>query len=305
VSLLAQIFGIANFAYMYMSFMQGHSAGFSSGWEINTKGAAVSNVMVSLAGVTLAIVASLLPWPLLLIRKAQAGAEALTSNTCNLWGSAVEIFLAESSQDYTKDILTKTRDDLEASVGNLGYSIENAWWECFGMGPWQRSRATLTAFRRHIVENHERLPSVLFAVAHNDGEKSHFDLMNPLKEHIAELVAHSQILYQKATVAAVAGGIASEEEHNSMMDTKTKTDESISTLARAFTKTKTDLGLPMVNSDQMDEHAFCFNLCSHARIACELADEFIELWKKGKGLGGSDFPGLFSVFSPWSSTQGT
>ena len=149
-----------------------------------------------------------------------------------------------------------------------------------------------------MLENHDRIPSVLYACAHNDQEKSHFDMMNPLKEQIEELMAHSQILYQKATVAAVAGGIANEEEHTSMMDTKTKTDESISTLARAFTKTKTDLGLPMINSDQMDEHAFCFNLCSHARIACELADEFIELWKKGKGLGGSDFPGLLSVFSP-------
>ena len=46
VSILAQIFGLANFAYFYMSFMKGHAAGFSSGWEINTKGAAVSNVMV-------------------------------------------------------------------------------------------------------------------------------------------------------------------------------------------------------------------------------------------------------------------
>merc|ERR1719454_1640883 len=99
-----------------------------------------------------------------------------------------------------------------------------------------------------------------------------------------------------ATVAAVAGGIVNEEEYNSMVESKTKTNESISTLARAFQKTKTDLGLPMVNSDQMDEHCFCFNLCSHARIACELADEFIEAWKKGSGFGGFDAPGLFSVF---------
>merc|ERR1719454_2184387 len=101
-----------------------------------------------------------------------------------------------------------------------------------------------------------------------------------------------------ATVAAVAGGIVNEEEYNSMMESRTKTDGSIDALARAFQKTKTDLGLPMVNSDQMDEHCFCFNLCSHARIACELADEFIEAWKKGSGFGGFDAPGLFSVFDP-------
>merc|ERR1719502_2263186 len=164
------------------------------------------------------------------------------------------------------------------------------------MGPWQRTRKTLFTFARHLAENHDRLPSVIYACKHNDGGQSHFDVMNPLKAQIEELVAHSQILYQKATVAAVAGGIATEEEYNSMMDTKAKTDESISAFARAFQKTKTDLGLPMVNSDQMDEHCFCFNLCSHARIACELADEFIEAWKKGSGFGGFDAPGLFSVF---------
>merc|ERR1719335_1562992 len=83
-----------------------------------------------------------------------------------------------------------------------------------------------------------------------------------------------------------------------MIETKTKTEESITTLTSAFQKTKADLGLPMVNSDQMDEHVFCFNLCSHARIACELADEFIELRKKGKGPGETDSPSLLSVFDP-------
>merc|ERR1719420_1799506 len=81
-----------------------------------------------------------------------------------------------------------------------------------------------------------------------------------------------------------------------MVESKKKTDESINTLARAFQKTKTNLGLPMVNSDQMDEHCFCFNLCSHARIACQLADEFIESWKKGSGFGGFDSVNLLSVF---------
>merc|ERR1719443_303275 len=296
VSLLAQIFGIANFAYFHMAFMLGHSAGFSSGWQINTKGAAVSNVMVSLVGVTLAIIASLLPWTILLIRRAQVGADVLTANTLNLWSRAVKVFLAEGNQDYEKDGMASSRSGLQARAGTLSYAIENAWWECLGLGPWQRSRAAMATYRKYILENHDRIPSVLFACAHNDQEKSHFDMMNPLKQQIDELMAHSQILYQKATVAAVVGGIVTEEEYNSMMDTKAKTDESISTLARAFQKTKTDLGLPAVNSDQMDEHCFCFNLCSHARIACSLADEFIGAWKKGGGFGAADVPSLFSVF---------
>merc|ERR1719230_418760 len=192
--------------------------------------------------------------------------------------------------------MATSRGNLQSSVGALGYAIDNAWWECLGLGSWQRSRAAMAAYRRHILDNHDRLPSVLFACAHNDQEKSHFDMMNPLKEQIEELMAHSQILYQKATVAAVAGGIVTEEEYNSMAESKTKTDESISTLARDFQKTKTNLGLPMVNSDQMDEHCFCFNLCSHARIACQLADEFIESWKKGSGFGSSDSVNVFSIF---------
>merc|ERR1719454_1574325 len=73
-------------------------------------------------------------------------------------------------------------------------------------------------------------------------------------------------------------------------------DESITNLANAFQKTKAELGLPTVNSDQMDEHVFCFNLCSHARIAKELAEEFIEIWKKGACPGGIDTPSLMSVF---------
>jgi hypothetical protein len=298
VSILAQIFGLANYAYFHMSFMLGHSAGFSSGWQINTRGAAVSNVLVSLIGVTLAIIATLIPSPILLIRKAQTGAEVLTTETCNLWSRSVKVFLAESSEEYEKDTLLKSRDGLQGSLGALGYAIENAWWECFGLGPWQRCRMTLKAYHRRIAENHDRLPAVLFAVQHNDNGKSHFDLMNPLKAHVDELMAHSQILYQKATVAAVAGGIASGEENTSMVESVKKTKESIETLSRAFQKTKTDLGLPMVNTDQMDEHVFCYNLCSHAQIACDMGNDLIESRKTGKDLSAVEAPDLLELFRP-------
>jgi len=297
ISLLAQIFGLSNFAFFFMEFMLGHSGGFNSGWQIDTEGSAVSMVVVSQLGVTFAIIASLLPWPLLLIRKARTETEVLTTDTLNLWRRAVQVFLAEAEEDDEKEGLAKARDGLQASVASLGYDIENAWWECFGLGPWQRSRTAMATCRRYIIENHDRLPSVLFAVEHNDQDKSHFDLMKPLKERIEELMAHSQILYQKATMAAVDGGIANEEEYHSMMQSKTTTNESIITLAHAFQKTKADLGLPVINSDQMDEHCFCFNLCSQARIACDLADEFIVAWKKG-GFGGFEYPSFFSVVDP-------
>merc|ERR1719420_518878 len=110
-------------------------------------------------------------------------------------------------------------------------------------------------------------------------------------------MAHSQLLYQKATVAAAAGGIVGEEEYTSMVESKTKTDESIKTLASAFEKAKTDLGLPVVNSDQMDEHVFCYNLCSHARIACDMANDLIEDRKKGKAHP-IEFPDLTLLFKP-------
>ena len=82
------------------------------------------------------------------------------------------------------------------------------------------------------------------------------------------------------------------------METKAKTDESISTLTSAFQKIKADLGLPKINSDQIDEHVFCSNLCTHARIASGLATEFIEIWKKGKTISGHEFPSLMKVFDP-------
>jgi len=298
VSLLAQIFGLANFAYFHMSFMLGQSDGFSSGWQVKTTGLAVSNVMVSLLGVSLAVLASLFPTPILLIWKARTGAEVLVTETCNLWGRAVKVFLSEGNEEYEKDTLAKSREALQGGMGALSYSIENAWWECFGMGPWQRTRKTLSTFARHLAENHDRLPSVLYACKHNDGGQSHFDVMNPLKSQIEELVAHSQILYQKATVAAVAGGIADEEEHTSMCESVKKTEESIESLTRAFQKTKADLGMPMVNSDQMDEHVFCFNLCSHARIACDLANDLIETRKKGKELSVVEPPDVMLLFRP-------
>merc|ERR1719321_1189043 len=88
VSVLAQIFALSNFVWYYMSFMTGNAAGFSANWELNTKGAAVSNVLVSFAGVMFAILGSLVPWPMLAIRKAREGARHLTSETCAMWQRA-------------------------------------------------------------------------------------------------------------------------------------------------------------------------------------------------------------------------
>merc|ERR1719174_3153018 len=123
VSLLAQIFGLANFAYFHMSFMLGQSDGFSSGWQVKTTGLAVSNVMVSLLGVSLAVLASLFPTPILLIWKARTGAEVLVTETCNLWGRAVKVFLSEGNEEYEKDTLAKSREALQGGMGALGYSI--------------------------------------------------------------------------------------------------------------------------------------------------------------------------------------
>jgi hypothetical protein len=253
--------------------------------------------MVSFLGVSLAIIASLLPTPILLIWKARTGAEVLITETCNLWSRSVKVFLSEGNEEYEKDTLAKSRDGLQGSMGALAYSVENAWWECLGMGPWQRTRRTLSTFHQRLAENHDRLPSILYACKHNDGSQGHFDVMNPLKTQIEELMAHSQILYQKATVAAVAGGIADQEENASMVESVKKTEESIETLTRAFQKTKADLGMPMVNTDQMDEHVFCFNLCSHARIACDLANDFIESRKKGN-QSAAEAPDVMLLFRP-------
>merc|ERR1719236_138986 len=82
-----------------------------------------------------------------------------------------------------------------------------------------------------------------------------------------------------------------------MVESVKLTEGSIETLTKAFQKTKADLGLPMVNTDQMDEHVFCFNLCSHARIACDMANDLIEDRKKGKAHP-IEFPDLTLLFKP-------
>jgi len=296
VSVLAQIFALSNFVFIYMSFMTGDHTGFSSNWEVNTKGAAVSNVLVSFAGVMFAILGSLLPWPILAIWKAREGAQHLTADSCAMWERAVKNFCAESTQAYEIDALGRKRDDLQAGLINLSCAIQNAWWECFGMGSWQRSRLTLTAYARKMAEDHDRLPSLLFACEHNDASQSHSDFMKPLREHMEAVIGYSQILYQKATLAAVAGGIVDDEECNSITESIKRTQGSVESLSQAFETTKKTLGLPLVSSDQMDEHAFCYNLCAHGRLACEMANELIDLRKRATELSIVEGPGALSIF---------
>ena len=114
------------FAYFYMSLMLGHAAGHNSGGEINTRGGGGTNVMMSFLGATLVIGAPRLPWPILLMRKAVAGAEALSSEPLSLWSRAVEVVLTEGQQEREKDEVSASWGGPQAEADILGHAIENA-----------------------------------------------------------------------------------------------------------------------------------------------------------------------------------
>lgn len=287
-----QVFGMATFVWYWMAFINYNVAtGFSHSFTINYKGAAVRELMIAISGISIAIIAGFVPYPMFAMKRAHKTGKTLVFQLHSTWADFTDYYSGQERNPYRAALISKKLNTMKANVGTLQGYIGSAWYECFGMGAWQRQRMMLKILDSYMAESFNRLCTVLNSSLSEDFNDSHDKLMKEVREAMMDIVDHvGQLLIvciESITTGDCDATKADLDAHIATLE------ESVKNLTKDFLKAQKTLGLNKVSDDNSGENVVCSNICAFSRLTSEFAKKLQEpvgtettTWKDGGGIGG-------------------
>jgi hypothetical protein len=174
-------------------------------------------------------------------------------------------------------LVAKNMKELEGQVNSLPGFVSAAWWECAGLGQWQKARTLMMKLDSVARENYDRIVSCLAVCMTEDFEagSNHMKLMAKMKPYMSKVVAESRDVFACCVAIAAEGKMTDAEKTELEEQIKDITD-AVSAATKAFHDGKKELGLEGISFDMNDEHAFCLSVCAFGRITVDFANELID-----------------------------
>eukprot|EP00929_Paragymnodinium_shiwhaense_P017923 TRINITY_DN1277_c0_g1_i3.p1 TRINITY_DN1277_c0_g1~~TRINITY_DN1277_c0_g1_i3.p1 ORF type:complete len:961 (-),score=159.69 TRINITY_DN1277_c0_g1_i3:203-3085(-) len=279
VSSLTRVFALSWHVYFMMEFLRPGATGWSQGFVIDRKGPAVAALMQSGIGCGLAVVATLLPYPIFALDQARVTAVKLTNELATGYDKCVECYCADSRKPIIEDGLRHSLSLMRATIQDLNSYVASAWWECLGRGRPQRIRLVLNKLDHTIREIHNRLSCTMYAIGEEEYSERHAKMMKSMKPSLKSLVTEASALFV-CIVDACNDGDVSEADAQRMKDQKAKTTVAIEAVSMGFVSLNPS---QKIEFELTDENSFFISCCSYGRMACDMADEVMDLQRK-------DFP---------------
>jgi hypothetical protein len=267
-----RVFALSWHVYFMMEFLNPSASGWSTGWEIKRSGPAVSALVQSGIGCGLAVLATLVPYPIFALDKARMTAIKLTNELSVSYEKCVDCYCADSRKPIIEDGLRHSLNILRNTVQDLRGHVGNAWWECLGRGRPQRIRLTLELLDHSFHEIFIRLCSTLYALDDEEFSDAHSALLMPVKPLIKELTAESSTLFCEIVNCCNDGHI-DDAEADEMEQQKAKVIACIEALTVASTK----LLSKGIDVELADENTFLMSCCAYGREAVVMANAVKEL----------------------------
>merc|ERR1719409_1853753 len=274
---LLRIIGLVTFIGLWMMFLDPGQDAFASGFTLSLSGAPVAGFIVAVIGVTSAVVVSMVPYPYWAMEKAQGSARGIAKELCETWAAVIDFYCADAAKPYETSQVLKNMRELAGVVDGLGGHVGNAWWECFGMGSWQKARTMLTKLDGAARENYDRLVSCLAVCMLESFEpgSQHMALMAKMKPALMKVVAESKDVFQICAEIAGKGSMA--DAHKTELEANMKEiKDAITAATKAFQDAKKELGIPGISLDMNDEHAFCLSVCAFGRLTVDFAQALVD-----------------------------
>lgn len=294
-----QVFGLATYMFYWMSFQNFNvQSGFAKNFQIKTDGAAVKELLVASTGIGIAIFAAYVPYPLFAIWRAHKTAKTLLFQLHSTWDDFARYYCGAEKNPFRASLLAKKVAVMKAKVPELQGYIGSAWFECFGMGGWQRQRLVLQMIDSFVSSSFNNLSLVLKCCGQEDFEKDHVDVMEGVKAEVDVLIEKVGEMLDLAVEVAKEGGAA---EGTALAQ---KADEKVKEMAAArksltlkFLKV-----VPYELSEKMaGENIVCSTLCRLAGDAEDFGEKLkkrpapeVYSWKDGNGIMGLFKPSLLS-----------
>jgi len=157
-------FGMSWHVYFMMGFMnpatgpsRGHLRTWIPGVEWDSEASAV--FYTTLAGSTLAVLSTYLPYPMLNITRIDEDSASACSALASIWTEAIEYFCGDARTAKCFQLEAKIMA-LSSTISRIQGNLAASWWETFDMGKFGRKRELYTALREELAS----LDHVMYAM---------------------------------------------------------------------------------------------------------------------------------------------
>jgi len=271
-STLAQIFMLSNYAYFWMDYMNPEKDKPSSilfGYSFHVVG--VNALADSLCGCSLALLAVLLPYPILAINRAREISRNTVTIFGETWSTAITMYCSHKNNRQLQAKMRHDMDKAQLYISSLKSHITNSWWEAFFYPPLRNVKQLLTSLDTAATQNIDCLTHVISSCTREDFNNTHAQLMSACKQPLQCLTSSAQELLVFGTEMACAGGARSKVEEEKLEAGIKQVEKDTLTLTQKFRAVKAELNLQEVQIDLLDEHVFLYSACSYSRIVSDFA----------------------------------
>lgn len=260
-----QMFALSWHVWFFMGYMNPSNNSFNTSFSLDVTGPAISALISSCIGAGMAIVVTMVPFPIFALDRARANASRITHELTASWRSSIECYCHSHKCPILEDDIYSTTKRIDKDIATLAAQTSNSWWECFGIGSPQKVRIFLEEMRHVFIEMQARLMFVLDVCKREGFEQSHVELMSVMRPHLDEVSSATTDLMEFLVVAAADGSL-SQAETDDMMLLQKKVNDAVKSMTVEFHACKTDF-----NYELLGEHAFCMAFCAYGRMAVDFA----------------------------------
>jgi len=278
LSVNTQIFATSYFAGFWMTFMSPDLAVDSYGHLLSMKpyGVAMSAIFTSFSGCCFAVLATLLPHPILARDQARQTANEVAVKLALSWESAHIYYSGSRINDYELDRLLTSVQRLQEMAATLATQSENSMMECFGRGRWHKECFMVNRVNRTLLEALERLHAMLIHWQREACSSVHEDFMKALQNDAYEVSSCSWHLCA-LVVRTVCGGEFSDSTKDQLEYYIESLQAHVASFTVKFNEQKQKMDKLGIHEELLGEHNYGLNLCATARLAYELADDILAI----------------------------
>merc|ERR1719174_1528302 len=84
--------------------------------------------------------------------------------------------------------LNRSLKELKGGVSSIGGFLDESWYECWGLGKWQRQRVMISKVDAFMNTAFDRVAVVMESCTNEDFEESHDNLMKATKEKTLDVL---------------------------------------------------------------------------------------------------------------------
>lgn len=223
------------------------------------------SLLMTALGAGVAVLASLLPYPILAIDMARSSCWSVAGTLARSWEDAIDCACEGLDNPITRDRLKRDVEVLRADLVVLADHVKNAWWECLGFGKVQRAREHLEILDRTLEESHDRVLTVLHACEKVHERSKAMPEMLQLRPCLKALCLQTGMLMKEVT-SACSDGVIDEQEKRDITARRADTLEAMEELCKELAVVEGE------HSDMIEQRAFCLHFYGYGRLAVQMAD---------------------------------